>query len=66
MATQGQRVEPQHDQELSDLEIYFYERPKRIRSKKSYREYISDEENSEVGEMKNEEEDGAKRKKAKG
>lgn len=38
----------QQDHELSDLQIYCYERPRRIKIKKSYKEFASDEENSEM------------------
>lgn len=46
MASKSQGA-AQQDHELSDLQIYCYERPRRIKIKKSYKEFASDEENSE-------------------
>lgn len=54
-----------HD-DLSDLQMYFYERPKRVRARKSYREYVSDEENEEYVVAREDDENVMKRKKAKG
>ncbi|XP_031568489.1 transcription factor RFX4-like [Actinia tenebrosa] len=48
MASQSHGL-AQQDHELSDLQIYCYERPRRIKIKKSYKEFASDEENSEMG-----------------
>ncbi|KXJ08007.1 hypothetical protein AC249_AIPGENE16088, partial [Exaiptasia diaphana] len=62
LAVQGRAT---HADELSDLHMYFYERPKRVRARKSYREYISDEENEEFVVTREDDDDVMKKKKPK-
>lgn len=59
---------PNSEELVSEVQMYFqYERPKRIKAKKSYKEYISDEENTEFTESKDGgDDDVIKRRKTRG
>lgn len=65
MVPKGHQVSTASEELMSELQMYFYERPKRVRAKKSYREYLSDEENTEFTESKLDD-DAVRRRKAKG